>query len=37
MIALSFDTEEFDVPKEQGGDYDHIRQGMESGVSDTGS
>ena len=29
MIALSFDTEEFDVPKEQGVDYDHIRQGME--------
>lgn len=29
MIALSFDTEEFDVPKEHGVDYDHIRQGME--------
>lgn len=29
MIALSFDTEEFDVPKEHGVDYDHIKQGME--------
>lgn len=29
MIALSFDTEEFDVPKEHGVEYDHIRQGME--------
>lgn len=28
MIALSFDTEEFDVPKEHGVMYDHINEGM---------
>ena len=29
MILLSFDIEEFDVPREHGVDYDPIRQGME--------
>ena len=29
MILLSFDTEEFDMPKENGLDYDPIAQGME--------
>lgn len=28
MILLSFDTEEFDVPKEHGVEYDSVRQGM---------
>lgn len=29
MILLSFDTEEFDVPKEHGVEYDHVKQGMQ--------
>lgn len=29
MLLLSFDTEEFDVPLENGVDYDPIKQGME--------
>ena len=29
MILLSFDTEEFDVPLENGVDYDPIAQGMD--------
>lgn len=28
MILLSFDTEEFDVPREQGVEYDSIKEGM---------
>ena len=29
MILLSFDTEEFDVPREHGVDYDTLKEGME--------
>ena len=29
MILLSFDTEEFDVPRESGLDYDTLKEGME--------
>ena len=35
MILLSFDTEEFDVPREHGVDYDTLKEGME--VSTTGT
>ncbi|MBQ9641788.1 MAG: polysaccharide deacetylase family protein [Bacteroidaceae bacterium] len=29
MVLLSFDTEEFDVPREHGVDYDTLKEGME--------
>ena len=29
MILLSFDTEEFDVPREHGVEYDTLKEGME--------
>lgn len=29
MICLSFDTEEFDVPREYGVKYDTIKEGMQ--------
>lgn len=35
MILLSFDTEEFDVPREHGVDYDTLSEGMEVSVLGT--
>lgn len=35
MILLSFDTEEFDVPREHGVDYDTLKEGMEVSVYGT--
>ena len=35
MILLSFDTEEFDVPREHGVDYDTLHEGMEVSVLGT--
>ena len=35
MVLLSFDTEEFDVPREHGVEYDTLKEGME--VSDIGT
>ncbi|MBO4801484.1 MAG: polysaccharide deacetylase family protein [Bacteroidaceae bacterium] len=35
MILLSFDTEEFDVPREHGVDYDTLHEGMEVSVQGT--
>lgn len=35
MILLSFDTEEFDVPREHGVHYDTLREGMEVSVQGT--
>ena len=35
MILLSFDTEEFDVPREHGVDYDTLKEGMEVSVTGT--
>ncbi len=35
MILLSFDTEEFDVPREHGVDYDTIKEGMEVSIFGT--
>ena len=29
MVLLSFDTEEFDVPREHGVEYDTLKEGME--------
>ena len=35
MVLLSFDTEEFDVPREHGVTYDTLREGMEVSVAGT--
>ena len=35
MILLSFDTEEFDVPREHGVDYDTLKEGMEVSILGT--
>ena len=35
MILLSFDTEEFDVPREHGVDYDTLTEGMEVSIIGT--
>ncbi len=35
MVLLSFDTEEFDVPREHGVDYDTLKEGMEVSVLGT--
>ena len=35
MIALSFDTEEFDVPREHGVEWDTLKEGMEVSVYGT--
>ena len=35
MILLSFDTEEFDVPREHGVDYDTLKEGMEVSIEGT--
>ena len=35
MILLSFDTEEFDVPREHGVEYDTLKEGMEVSVIGT--
>ena len=35
MILLSFDTEEFDVPREHGVDYDTLKEGMEVSIYGT--
>lgn len=35
MILLSFDTEEFDVPREHGVEYDTLRDGMEVSIYGT--
>ena len=35
MVLLSFDTEEFDVPREHGVNYDTLREGMEVSVQGT--
>lgn len=35
MILLSFDTEEFDVPREHGVEYDTIRDGMKVSITGT--
>ena len=37
MILLSFDTEEFDVPREHGVDYDTLKEGMEVSKHGTNS
>lgn len=36
MILLSFDTEEFDVPREHGVEYDTLKEGMSVSVEGTG-
>ena len=35
MVLLSFDTEEFDVPREHGVEYDTLKEGMEVSVEGT--
>jgi peptidoglycan/xylan/chitin deacetylase (PgdA/CDA1 family) len=35
MILLSFDTEEFDVPREHGVMWDTLKEGMEVSVEGT--
>ena len=35
MVLLSFDTEEFDVPREHGVDYDTLKEGMDVSVLGT--